>query len=319
MHAKASALGVAGIEILFEMVFDGNEKERFAKVRAFAYGFEPGSAGNAARGRHHAQEFFAVDFVEGEVRVVIFFVGSAGFIVEAMDGDAGILFVPFDDFCGVAVVEQINQQVASGKIGMQLEQLAAQDGRADKQLLFRQIGSVIERQRQPGRADAGHRDVKFHAELLRFEFLFLHEVRVLEHVLVAHHENGSFMLMQQIANTHQRFEKIDDEVRVSFVNCVAQRFEAAAVRGQVAKDIGESADERNAAMLFERKAGTDDGPHRHRKCLFKECRQAPRLVRPGGDRHDLMPTPLQHLAHRYRLRHVSPPFALHCEHYFHGI
>lgn len=314
VHAKTGALGVAGIQILLEMIFDGNEKQRLAEIGTFAYGFEPGGAGNAAGSSHHTQKFFAMNFVEGEVRVVIFLIRSAGFIVEAMNGDVGILFVPFDDFRGVTVVEQINEQVAAGKIGVQLEQLAAKDRRTDKHLPVGQIGSIVKRQGQPGRTNAGHGDVKLHAELLRFEFLFLHEIRVLEHVLMAHDENGNFVPMQQIANTHERFQKIDDEVWLSFLNCIAQCLETTAVRRQVAKDIRERADERNAAMLFERKAGADDGPHRHRKCLLKKCRQVPRLVRPGGYRHDLMTTPLQHLVHRDRLRHVSPPFALHCEH-----
>ena len=94
---------------------------------------------------------------------------------------------------------------------------------------------------------------------------------------------------------------------------------ALSVGRQVANQARERARHRNAPMFLNRKPRAQDWPHRHGKGLLKERRQAARLIRAGHDRHDLMTTPLQHLAHRDRLRHVAPALPLYGEHYFHGI
>lgn len=127
------------------------------------------------------------------------------------------------------------------------------------------------------------------------------------------------MRVQQIVNAHQRLKKINDEIRLRFFDSLVNRSKAFAIGGQVANDIPERRRHGNAAMLLQRKARAQDGPHRHRERLLKKRRQAPGLIRAGHDRHDLVTTPLEHFAHRDRLRHVTPAFPLHGEHYLHGI
>ena len=142
---------------------------------------------------------------------------------------------------------------------------------------------------------------------------------MLQHVLMPHHEHWHFVRVQQIVNAHQRLEKIHDEIRLRFLDGLPNRREAFPVRRQIADDISQRRRHGNAAMLLERKARAQDRPHRHRERLLKKRRQAPGLIRAGHDRHDLVPTPLEHFAHRDRLRHVTPAFPLHGEHYLHGI
>ena len=136
---------------------------------------------------------------------------------------------------------------------------------------------------------------------------------------MAHHEHGNLVIIERIVNTHQRFEKIDDKIRLRFLDGLADGFEAFPERRNIADDIPKCRRHGDAAMLLQRKARAQDGPHRHRERLLKKRRQAPGLIRAGHDRHDLVTTPLEHFAHRDRLRHVTPAFPLHGEHYLHGI
>jgi hypothetical protein len=145
------------------------------------------------------------------------------------------------------------------------------------------------------------------------------ESRMFQHVLVTDDKNGNFVRPQQVVNPHERLQEINDQVRLRFADGFANRRQAFFASRKALDKARQRSGEGDAPVSLERKARAHDRTHRRRKCPLKERGQAARRVRPGQDRHDPMPTPLQHLAHRDGLRHVAPALPLHGEHYFHGI
>ena len=142
---------------------------------------------------------------------------------------------------------------------------------------------------------------------------------MLDHELMTHDENRGRMGPQQVVHAHEGFEKIDDQVGLNRFDGFADGAKAAAEAGQLADETGSRRCHRDGPAFVERESGTGDPANRDGKSLLKECRQAAGLIRTHQHGRHAMPPPLEHLAHRDRLRHVSPPLALDCEHHFHEI
>lgn len=132
-------------------------------------------------------------------------------------------------------------------------------------------------------------------------------------------ERRDVMPPNGVVHAEQRFEEVDDEVRLDRRHCLVNRRETLLETGRACDDARAGAEERDPSATGDGEPRTGDRPDSPGERFLKECRQAPVLARPDEDDGDVMPVSLQHLLHRDRLRHVPPALALHREHHFHGI
>jgi hypothetical protein len=186
-------------------------------------------------------------------------------------------------------------------------------------MLVREVGCLVEGQRQFRRTSPGEPHVPGHAEPVGGPLAILHERGMPEHVLVADDEHRNAMSPDRVVDAEQRLEEVDDEVRLDRRHRLVDRRDALPEARRPADDARGRAKEGDAATAGDGEPRAGDRPHSPGERFLKECRQAPALARPDEDGGDVMPVSLQHLLHRDRLRHVPPAFALHREHHFHGI
>jgi len=130
-------------------------------------------------------------------------------------------------------------------------------------------------------------------------------------------ENGRFVAMKEVENTHERFEKVDDNVRVNAFDSFGNLAKTLTNLGRLGTGVDDRATERNAATLFLREGGTLDALNL--EGLFEESGKRSLRISAGENSNDFMAVALEDLLHGDRLSHVTATFALDREHYLHGI
>jgi hypothetical protein len=118
-------LGIKAVQVLFEMVLNRHHHQRFAQIRRLANRFEPRRAHNRATPRHHLQKFFPMQLVKRQRFTDTLFGGRIWLVVETLDWNCRIFFVPTHNIRRETVQHQIDQQIFAIR-GLELEELLAQ-------------------------------------------------------------------------------------------------------------------------------------------------------------------------------------------------
>src|SRR5262245_51945558 len=106
-----------------------HDEKRFSEPRRFAHGLETGGADDASRAGHVAQEFFARQAVEGQIRRDPVYRRRPGTVIEAVQRNLWVPTVPRFDGLSVPVIQEIHQVVLTAR-WRELEELRPEQWRA---------------------------------------------------------------------------------------------------------------------------------------------------------------------------------------------
>jgi len=239
-------------------------------------------------------------------------------VIEAVEADLRIFGAPLNDLGGVTVVQQVDEHEIAVGIGVEGKELFAEDGRADDDAFFRDVGGGVEGEGELGGAGAEEAGVEFHAQLLFPQFGRPDVAGVLEHELMADGDDGRAAAAGDRVKGGDGLEKIDDHVRLRFADEGIEPAEDAGVFGEVGNGTGKGGDiaDGTVVLILELQCRQLDDGRLHRR--FEVGRHRPLRTHAEGHGDYLMTGGLGHFLDGHRLGHVPPALAQYAEHHFHG-
>ena len=265
--AKAQADGVERVELLLDMILDRHKKHGLAKICCFAHGFKSGGGNDAAAGGHHFQEFISIEAVKGESGIVTLFRRRARAVVKAVEFQLRMGFMPANDLVGITVVEQVNQSEFAVGVGLQVEQLLAENRWADKEGFFWQVRRFVKREREFSGSQADELNEPFQPGLLDAQTGGVNIIGMFQHELMGDDEDGRAASPAGGIQGGKRFEKVDDNVGFIFPDHDVDFPQAVAMSSGVPQRGTECAGKVDGAILCvnELDGGQNDERHAHRR------------------------------------------------------